>query len=1669
MCCSSPLHYRSQPIPLSQQLIYTHYLPVVMVQSPNPLKPSISYSDFLDVAVCNDSKCSHAVKVENVARHLRQVHGLSSENAAQIQSQVQKKQVPLPDPLTKDRQMYLDTLLLDQHPLPLPSLPFLPIIQCKQCSKCGDIKQSDEAIKRHLRECYATSSPDNDYQQRKYVTVAAQSIFGGKSTAWFPVINEHSNTLMQLLHRNQGSAPGSTPPSPAPHLDAFLSEMRFDVLLQSYNLSLHDAFNSVQWCTRPPHPHARRVLAAYLHRAFSVAAQKSYIKSHTFLQSPLRLALSTETMRSYLARLSRLISFLFAASDWPQTKRIMFMTNTQHAQVDEFEKICTTANRGDLEPALNKLHIIVRSIMLDPLESNQCVIPLFIACAAVHRSASDGVATFRFGTAQETSPMLAALKYLAKCCAVTHIYAFPRSAADREKAWKLLAAATSEHADSGATVVASNLRCCHRLADTEGHHIHMVLCTRHSMCGIVDGHELSVTTLAAKVHKLQHNTWSLLQEKLLMGLRLNNQFWLALGTLQDALGEKSPGYWYLMHPHNYESLNSWRRAYIHTVHPYLFNPDDSLKKDSAKQFIKHAEYFQNHLYTLLQICSGGPARATEAATLRIRNTPKATRSLFVSQGQLLTILTYTKTRCMQDGTGKTIVRCPDAVTAGLLHIYMLFIHPLQILINAKLQIESIPSVLPPPRLPTSAAVTATNAPPSVLLDVASSSTKNDHSTINPLDYIFDTASPDQLRNAFTHCLSSVKIPLNTTQYRHYHSAVVKNFLPSAAGACQFENTTQHPAATTATLHLQAGHTEHTATRTYGVTRSQLTAITATELQQYRNASETWHRVLHLPSGSPIPFTSKTHPFSSSSPALSEQLNASKEKVDPSPDGSLIATEYSATGATATTNDLFATAKILARLDCIDNNINVLISNQETKRSAAATPASPVAAERKRKTSLSSSSSLLPPHKDATSSCAVVDAAATAAASTSLQTFLQCPDAQFTSPQQKSAILHALQPGPDLLVVMPTGGGKSLLFMLPAFMKPDKVSIVVVPLVSLQQDLIQRCAAKGITAARFSDAADSTALGVRIVFVSAEHLVLPSYARFLRNAAASQSLHAIFIDEAHLILVWKHFRTALRHVRNFIRPHNVPAPIIAMTATCPPTLENRVAEECGLHNWQVMRSPTTRPNIHYSVQQVPAGSMLLRAAQLVDRIARACSDFPPNDAPAASLQTTRIILYIQNKQRCNAVEHVFGLMCPTIQCLLYHADLTDAQRSSALQKWLAPSAAKPRLMVATSAFGCGIDVPSVRCVVHLGLPSTVIDFLQESGRAGRDGQPAQSIILHPPLPTPAFSSSALPTAAVARRNFDQDGDGVSAHFGAATTLCARSKCRRWFLDEFADGTADKRSCQMRKLQPCDLCHLRNANSTEKNVRLRGDSGSHGNDDDGFGQEEQDSDAIVPPTPSISASEYQHSHAQPTTQHPPATMHIAVSAGVGGSNGGGPPPPPPPPLENGIISENQRERQQPTPNQLRDLAERLAGTCPPCSVATRSLVQHTTQSNACYNNICLRCCGNGHKASVCPHLTLPPNTIGCYSCTLNKINEIVVHNVGTYGKRSCQLKSVFCYCITMWENAQLKSVIQQRFPHTASLQSTSNFVQWLRCGIASSSLQQQLGILQMVPLLRSMFLS
>lgn len=177
--------------------------------------------------------------------------------------------------------------------------------------------------------------------------------------------------------------------------------------------------------------------------------------------------------------------------------------------------------------------------------------------------------------------------------------------------------------------------------------------------------------------QLQKLSLGLMQEKLLNGLRITDAFWSSVQNLDDTMTDQTPGYWFGMHNANQHHLFHWYQALHGKLKSSLLESDTSLNEDKARAYLQDCESLQEHIYTLLQVCSGAPARASELGILRVCNTAVGRRNIFTQAGLVFTVITYHKGRNVHDGVGRPIARYPDAVTAGILLIYLTVIRPVE--------------------------------------------------------------------------------------------------------------------------------------------------------------------------------------------------------------------------------------------------------------------------------------------------------------------------------------------------------------------------------------------------------------------------------------------------------------------------------------------------------------------------------------------------------------------------------------------------------------------------------------------------------------------------------------------------------------------------------------------------------------------------------------------------------------------------------------------------------------------------------------------------------------------------------------------------------------------------------------------------------------------------------
>jgi ATP-dependent DNA helicase RecQ len=313
------------------------------------------------------------------------------------------------------------------------------------------------------------------------------------------------------------------------------------------------------------------------------------------------------------------------------------------------------------------------------------------------------------------------------------------------------------------------------------------------------------------------------------------------------------------------------------------------------------------------------------------------------------------------------------------------------------------------------------------------------------------------------------------------------------------------------------------------------------------------------------------------------------------------------------------------------------------------------------------------------------------------------------PLQAEAMLAALA-GRDALVVLATGGGKSLCYQAPALLR-DGLTVVISPLISLMQDQLAGLLESGVEAAMLSSAQDGREKrevyeqleggGVKLLFVAPERLVQPGFLGDL----AQFGLSGLVVDEAHCISHWGHdFRPEYRRVGELraLRPE---VPIQAFTATATPEVRRDIIAQLGLREPLELVGDFDRPNLTYRF--LPRGDSVEQALAVIRR--------HPGEAG---------IVYCLRRSDVDALES--KLARAGVRCRPYHAGLDPATRKRNQERFLAEEI---DVIVATVAFGMGIDRPDVRYVVHASLPKGVEQFAQETGRAGRDGLPSECVMLY----------------------------------------------------------------------------------------------------------------------------------------------------------------------------------------------------------------------------------------------------------------------------------------------------------------------------------------------------
>ena len=409
------------------------------------------------------------------------------------------------------------------------------------------------------------------------------------------------------------------------------------------------------------------------------------------------------------------------------------------------------------------------------------------------------------------------------------------------------------------------------------------------------------------------------------------------------------------------------------------------------------------------------------------------------------------------------------------------------------------------------------------------------------------------------------------------------------------------------------------------------------------------------------------------------------------------------------------------------------------------------------------------------------------------------------------LIDAVLDGRDVLGIMPTGAGKSICYQIPAVMLPG-ITIVISPLISLMTDQVQSLNQNGIRAAYVNSSLNEVQIAkvlslaaqgeYRIIYAAPERLETPAFRQFASEAPITM----ITVDEAHCISQWGHdFRPSYTKIRGFIDMFPERPRVNAFTATATDIVRDDIINSLGLRDPEVIVTGFDRENLYFGVKNVRGTAEKDR--ELLEIVAKHCSADGVGAFGHAADESG--IIYCSTRKNVEAVCDMMRERGYSAE--RYHAGLSADERSKNQDDFVYDRCS---IMVATNAFGMGIDKSNVRFVIHYNMPQSMENYYQEAGRAGRDGEPAECIILFSPqdiminkllISHVGEGEDASPEEIAAIRENAEKKLTAMTHY-CQTSVCLREYILKYFGEEHAGNCGNCSSCntQFDKVDITDEC-------------------------------------------------------------------------------------------------------------------------------------------------------------------------------------------------------------------------------------------------------------------------
>ncbi|KIK24173.1 hypothetical protein PISMIDRAFT_23231 [Pisolithus microcarpus 441] len=393
---------------------------------------------------------------------------------------------------------------------------------------------------------------------------------------------------------------------------------------------------------------------------------------------------------------------------------------------------------------------------------------------------------------------------------------------------------------------------------------------------------------------------------------------------------------------------------------------------------------------------------------------------------------------------------------------------------------------------------------------------------------------------------------------------------------------------------------------------------------------------------------------------------------------------------------------------------------------------------------------------------------TTAALQAMQTLLQDPNASWKSREQKACMVTVLGGSTDLIAVLGTGAGKSMLAIVPSIIQPNQATVLVLPLKSLLLDYKRRLEFWRVPYQIFSPDRPLN-ISANLILVTADRALTAPWRSALAMLNEQKKVARLIFDEAHIPLMTKSYRVALQNIHEL---RSISMQLVLLSATLPPWCMEEVKSSFQLlRQTKIVQHCTNRPELSYHLERVASESVQDRVLEVLEMESSLWTD------------RDRGLVFVTSI----AAGHS---LCQLTAYPFYNGDkgTTDAERQLAYQQWIG---GMPKVLIATTAFSAGNDYPHVRTVIHMGKPFDMVDYIQGQGRAGRDGQPANCYTVIP-------LSSSKPDI----QHAGLEGEASLAIYEFLYCYGPR-RCLRYGITLFNDGQGI--SCHMQEgNQECSVC-------------------------------------------------------------------------------------------------------------------------------------------------------------------------------------------------------------------------------------------------------------------------